>query len=240
MPITFAMQSNRAGSILFSLCAAACISSQFGFTAEPPVVTPGKNGAPPSDAIVLFDGKDLNQWRSENGSQAKWKVGDGYFEVTKTGSILTRQEFGDAQLHIEWAAPEQVAGEGQSRGNSGVYFQGRYEVQVLDSFNNRTYPDGQAGAIYKIAAPLVNASRKPGEWQTYDIIFRAPRKTADGAIKPGYLTVFHNGILIQDHVELKGEATTSAAFQGTAPVGPLMLQDHGSPVRYRNIWIREL
>ena len=208
--------------------------------AEPRVVDPGAPGQPPSDAIVLFNGAGLAEWRSESGQDAKWKVQDGYMEVNKTGSVLTRKEFGDLQLHIEWAAPAVVQGEGQGRGNSGVYFQGRYEVQVLDSYQNKTYPDGQAAAIYKISAPLVNASRKPGEWQIYDIIFRAPKPAEGGTVHPGSLTVFHNGVLVQDHVPLRGEATTAARFSGAVPKGPLMLQDHGNPVRYRNIWVRPL
>lgn len=208
--------------------------------AEPPVVDPGPPGGRPADAIVLFDGKDLSAWKNETGKAAKWTVREGYAEVNGTGSILTKDEFGDLQLHVEWASPVEVQGEGQGRGNSGVYFQGRYEVQVLDSFGNRTYPDGQAGAIYKIAAPLANVSRKPGEWQSYDIVFRAPKPAADGKVEPGSLTVLHNGVLVQDHVPLKGEATTAAKFSGATPQGPLMLQDHGNPVRYRNIWLRRL
>ena len=208
--------------------------------AEPPVIDPGPPGGRPADAIVLFDGKDLSAWKNESGNAAKWKVQEGYAEVNGTGSILTKDEFGDLQLHVEWASPVQIQGEGQGRGNSGVYFQGRYEVQVLDSYGNQTYPDGQAGAIYKIAAPLANVSRKPGEWQTYDIVFRAPKPAVDGKVVPGSLTVLHNGVLVQDHVPLKGEATTAAKFSGATPQGPLMLQDHGNPVRYRNIWLRRL
>jgi hypothetical protein len=207
---------------------------------EPAVIDPGSPGGKPSDAISLFDGSNLSNWRGEGGGEAKWQVRDGYMEVNGTGSLLTREEFGDVQLHLEWATPSLVSGEGQGRGNSGVYFQGRYEVQVLDSYQNRTYPDGQAGAIYQVAAPLVNASRAPGLWQTYDIVFHAPKPRADGKIEPGSLTVFHNGILIQDHVALKGEATTAAKFSGATPKGPLMLQDHGNPVRYRNVWVRKL
>jgi hypothetical protein len=208
---------------------------------EPPVVTPGTGGAPPSDAIVLFDGRDLAAWRGQSG-EARWKVTDGYVEVNGTGNLFTRQEFGDCQLHLEWATPPVVAGNDQGRGNSGVYFQGRYEIQILDSYRNRTYPDGQAGAFYGHRPPLVNASRPPGAWQTYDIIFRAPRRGDDGrTVTPGALTVFHNGVLIQDHVPVKAP-TTAAAFDDVSPTGkgPLMLQDHGNPVRYRNIWLRPL
>ena len=149
---------------------------------EPKVIDPGP---PPSDAIVLFDGKDLSQWQSEKGGEPKWKLENGVMIVNGTGSIMTKEEFGDVQLHVEWATPSEVKGEGQGRGNSGVYLQGRYEIQVLDSYNNKTYFNGQAGAFYLHNAPLVNASRKPGEWQTYDIIFHAPKPAADGKIEPG-------------------------------------------------------
>ena len=205
-------------------------------TVEPPVVDPGP---PPADAIVLFDGKDLAQWRGEKGA-AQWKLEDGAMVVNGTGSLMTRESFGDCQLHLEWAAPARIEGEGQGRGNSGVYLQGRYEIQILDSHNNKTHPDGQAGAFYGHAAPLVNAARKPGEWQTYDIIFHAPRTTAEGTTEPGSFTVLHNGVLIQDHVPIPGDPTTAAPLRGIAAEGPLVLQDHGNPVRFRNIWIRRL
>lgn len=209
-------------------------------TQEPPVIDPGPVGGPPSDAIVLFDGKGLSRWKSEKGGEPKWKVTDGFVEVNGTGSIVTKDEFGDVQLHVEWATPAEVKGEGQGRGNSGVYLQGRYEIQVLDSYHNKTYPNGQAGAFYLHSAPLVNASRKPGEWQSYDIIFHGPKKGADGKVQPGSFTVLHNGVLVQDHVPVQGDATTAAMFQGVVTKGPLVLQDHGNPVRYRNIWIRPL
>lgn len=212
--------------------------------AEPPrVVTPGatfSHGAPPpADAVVLFDGTSLSAWTGPEGKAPSWKVENGYAEV-RAGGITTREEFGDVQLHLEWAAPAQVTGKDQGRGNSGVYFQGRYEIQVLDSYENPTYPDGQAGAFYGNAAPLVNASRRPGEWQTYDIVFHAPKKAADGTVVPGSFTVFHNGVLVQDHVPVKGGATTAAPASGVVPKGPIHLQDHGNPVRYRNIWLRKL
>lgn len=221
------------------------ISANLAFAAdvpsdkEPAVINPGP---PPSDAIVLFNGKDLSQWRNDKNEAAQWKVlPDGAMEVNATGSIVTREEFGDCQLHVEWATPAEVKGDSQGRGNSGVYLQGRYEIQVLDSYNNKTYFNGQAGSFYNHAAPLVNASRKPGEWQTYDIIFHAPKQSADGkSVLPGSFTVLHNGILVQDHISVKGEATTAAKFSGLAPKGPLVLQDHGNPVRYRNIWVRKL
>lgn len=204
---------------------------------EPKVINPGP---PPSDSIVLFDGKDLSQWKNEQGGDAKWKVADGVATVNGTGSIITRQEFGDVQLHVEWASPEKVVGDGQGRGNSGVYLQGRYEIQVLDSYNNKTYFNGQAAAFYGNNAPLVNACRKPGEWQAYDIIFHTPKTSAAGKVESGSFTVLHNGVLVQDHVPVKGDSTTAAKFTGVVPKGPLVLQDHGNPVRYRNIWIRPL
>ncbi len=209
---------------------------------EPPVVSPGsKAGQPPSDAIVLFDGKDFSQWEKVRGGEVGWKLEDGAMVVTRSGNIKTKESFGDVQLHIEWAAPAEVKGQGQGRGNSGVYLQGRYEIQVLDSYQNKTYPNGQAGAFYGNNPPLVNASRKPGEWQTYDIVFIAPKPGEDGkSVIPGSFTVFHNGVLIQNHVTVSGKKTTAAVLSGAAAKGPLVLQDHGNPVRYRNIWIRPL
>jgi hypothetical protein len=207
---------------------------------EPPVVTPGQGTAPPSDAIALFSGADLSNWRSMNGEAAKWDVKDGYALVNGTGSIRTKDEYADVQVHVEWAAPSEVKGEGQGRGNSGVYLQGRYEIQVLDSYQNKTYFNGQAGAFYGNFGPLVNAVRKPGEWQSYDIIFHPPKKAEGGQISPGSFTVLLNGILVQDHVPVKGGATTAAAYQDVAEKGPLVLQDHGNPVRFRNIWIRPI
>jgi len=204
---------------------------------EPKVIDPGP---PPSDAIVLFDGKDLSHWKNEKNGEAKWKLEDGVMVVNGTGSLITKEEFGDVQLHLEWAAPPVAKGNGQERGNSGVYLQGRYEIQVLDSYNNKTYFNGQAGAFYGHNAPLVNASRKPGEWQNYDIIFHTPKMNAENKVEPGSFTVLHNGVLVQDHVPVKGDATTAAKFSGVTPKGPLVLQDHGNPVRYRNVWIRRL
>jgi len=213
----------------------------------PPVVDPGAAGPPvaaPADAIVLFDGKDLIQWEDGKGEPARWKVGGGYMEVAaKTGSIRTKKGFGDCQLHLEWATPGAVAGEGQERGNSGVFLMETYEVQVLDSYNNRTYADGQAAAIYGQYSPLVNACRKPGEWQTYDIVFHRPRFGADGKlVEPARLTVFHNGVLVHDNCELTGPTSHKARppYKAQADKLPLSLQDHGNPVRYRNIWLREL
>jgi len=206
---------------------------------EPRVVTPGTHGAPPSDAIVLFDGTSLSAWKGKDGGTPDWKIEDGAMVVGK-GGITTKQEFGDVQLHVEWATPAEVKGKGQGRGNSGVYLQGRYEIQVLDSYENKTYPDGQAGAFYLHSPPLVNVSRKPGEWQVYDIIFRAPRQAEDGSVVPGSFTVLHNGVLIQHETPIPGKATAAAQFKGVAPKGPIFLQDHNNPVRFRNIWVREL
>jgi len=206
---------------------------------EPAVVTAGVAGAPPSDAIVLFDGKDLSAWKGDKDPAPGWRIADGYAEV-HGGGITTKEEFGAIQLHIEWAAPAEVKGDSQGRGNSGVYFQGRYEIQVLDSWKNPTYFNGQAAAFYLHNAPLVNASRKPGEWQAYDIVFHPPVPGADGKVAEGSFTVLHNGVLVQDHVPVKGDSTTAAKFSGVTPKGPLFLQDHGNPVRYRNIWLRKL
>ncbi len=209
----------------------------------PPVVT-AEPGQPPSDALVLFDGKDLKQWQSLDGSAARWKlVGDAMEVAPKTGDIKTRESFCDVQLHVEWMSPTEVEGlEGQGRGNSGIFFQERYEVQVLDSHQNATYPNGQAASVYKQHIPLVNATRAPGVWQTYDIIFRAPRFAASGTLEsPARVTVIHNGVLVQNHVELQGPTS----WIGHPPYeahacAPLQLQDHGNPVRFRNIWVRKL
>jgi len=212
---------------------------------EPKIIDPGDAKHAPSDAIVLFAGQDLSNWSSvKDHGPAGWDIKDGAMVVKAgAGSIRSKREFDDVQLHIEWATPAEVKGDGQERGNSGVYLQGKYEVQVLDSFNNKTYFYGQAGSIYKQYAPLVNASRKPGEWQLYDIIYHAPIFEDDGKVKnKATVTVLHNGVLIQDHVEIYGETT----HEPVQPVykkhgkGPIMLQDHGNPVRFRNIWVREL
>lgn len=205
---------------------------------EPKVVDPGPVGGPPSDAIVLFDGKDLSAW---NGGE-KWLVADGVATV-KGGGIQTKQSFGDFQLHLEFASPEVVKGSGQGRGNSGVFLSGEYEVQILDSYDNATYFDGQCGSIYKQHPPLVNACRKPGEWQTYDIIYTVPRFTKEGQLeKPGYITVLHNGVLIQDHWELLGSTAWDSPpkWEPHPLKAPISIQNHGNPVKFRNIWIREL
>ena len=214
----------------------------------PPVVTPGPfvSAAPPSDAIVLFDGRSLSEWRMADSASrpAKWKVENGYMEVVPgTGAIGTVKAFGDVQLHIEFATPTPPKGDSQERGNSGVYLMGLYEVQVLDSYQNRTYADGQAGAMYGQYPPLVNASRPPGQWQSYDIFFHGPRFDAAGKVtRPARVTVIHNGVLVQDNVTLTGPT----AHQERPPYKahperlPLTLQDHENPMRFRNIWVREL
>lgn len=208
----------------------------------PPVITPGIATAPPADAIVLFDGSDLQAWQNEQGEAAQWQVRDGMMQVNGTGSIETRQSFGDCQLHIEWASPAEVVGDSQGRGNSGVFLMGRYEIQVLDSFQNRTYADGQAAAMYGQYPPLVNACRGPGEWQAYDIIFRAPRFDGDQLQEAAMVTVLHNGVVVQHAREFIGatqhrKVATYAPHPATAPI---TLQDHGNPIRFRNIWIRPM
>jgi hypothetical protein len=203
----------------------------------PHVVTPGEApGAAPSDAVVLFDGTNLDAW--DGGDQ--WKLKDG-FAISDGGGISTKQGFGSCQLHLEFATPEKVEGSGQGRGNSGAYLMGKYEVQILDSFENDTYVDGQCASIYKTKPPLVNACRKPGEWQTYDIIFDAPVFEGDKVVKPGYFTVLQNGILVQNHTEILGSTNWDRApsYEPHAERMPLSLQFHGNPVRFRNIWVRE-
>jgi hypothetical protein len=210
---------------------------------EPKVVTPGKTDhEPPSDAIVLFDGKDLSKW---NGGD-KWEIKDGY-AVVKGGDITTKDSFGDYQLHVEFATPEVVKGSGQGRGNSGVFLANRYEVQVLDSYDNKTYFDGQCASLYKQSPPMVNACRKPGEWQSYDIIFTAPRfdeaqKDPVKVLRPGYVTVIHNGVVVQNHFELLGNTNYDKppAYEKHPLKQPIRLQNHGDLVKYRNIWLREI
>ena len=203
--------------------------------------TENKSGKAPSDAIRLFDGKDLEKWAHKDGGAAKWKVSDDYFQVAPgTGDIFTRQSFGDIQLHVEFAEPVPAIGEDQDRGNSGVILMGLYEIQVLDSYQSKTYPDGQAAAVYGQYPPLVNASRPPGQWQTYEIIFHAPRFDAGKLSSTARVTVLHNGVLVQDNVEIHGPTATDEPYHAHAEKLPLQLQDHHHPVRYRNIWVREL
>lgn len=217
---------------------------------HPPVVTPAATpGGAPSDAIVLFDGKDLSQWttqrnpRPNSSPPTEWKVENGYFEVVENaGDLATKQTFGDIQLHVEWASPVPVKGNSQGRGNSGILLMGRYEVQVLDSYNNPTYADGQAGAIYGQWPPLANATRKPGEWQSYDIVFEAPKFEGEKLVKPAYITVFLNGVLLHNRKESMGPMVYRqvAHYTPHPAEAPLMLQNHHNPVRYRNIWVRRL
>jgi len=211
---------------------------------RPPMVTPGEApGQPPSDAVVLFGGEDLGAWASADGGPAEWKVENGYVEVVAgKGAVHTRDTFGDCQLHLEFSTPP-PKGEGQGRGNSGLFFMDLYEVQVLDSFDNDTYPDGQAGAVYGQQPPLVNASRQAGEWQTYDVVFRRPRFDAGGQLlSPARVTVFHNGVLVQDGTEPTGPTTWRGrpGYTAHADALPISLQDHGNPMRFRNIWLRRL
>lgn len=220
----------------------------------PRIVTPGaRDAAPPSDAIVLFDGRNLEQWVSaQDNSPAKWLVAGGVLTVNKAaGNIETRREFRDYQLHIEWRIPKNITGSGQARGNSGVFLASTgpgdagYELQVLDSYNNQTYVNGQAGSIYKQSAPLVNPNREPGEWQTYDVVWTAPRFNADGSLKsPAYVTVLMNGVLVQNHFQLKGQTLyIGKPFYKQYDRAPIKLQahgDHSQPISFRNIWVREL
>ena len=219
----------------------------------PPVINPGTAGSPPSDAIVLFDGRNLDEWVATNDhSPARWKVSDGVMTVDKAlGNIETKRKFRDYQLHLEWRIPKGITGAGQFRGNSGLFLaspgpgDAGYEVQILDSWNNQTYVNGQAASIYKQAPPLVNAMRKPGEWQTYDVVWSAPSFNGDGSLKmPAYVTVLHNGVLVQNHFPLRGET----AYIGQPAYRPydraaIKLQAHGdpsAPISFRNIWVREL
>jgi hypothetical protein len=205
---------------------------------KPPIVTPGdRRGRPPSDAIILFDGKDLSAWNNAES----WKVEDGVAIVGRS-MIESKQSFGDCQLHIEWSAPVPAEGEGQGRGNSGVFF-GPYELQVLDSYENETYSDGQAGAIYKQTPPMVNAMRPPGEWNVYDVIWTAPRFNDDGTLaSPAFITAFHNGVVILNHFQVLGDTPFNAPPRyNKHPVEqPIRLQDHNNPVKFRNIWVREI
>ena len=233
-----------AHSLAISLCS---LAAAYGFVlfqeyqsgipwSEPKAVDPGSSDIPPSDAVILFDGNDLSQW-----VDSQWIVKDGY-AIANGADMKTEQSFGDCQLHLEWAAPEVTDPNDAWRGNSGVFLMGAYEVQILDSYRNEVPFDCQAGAIYKQRPPLVNACRKPGEWQTYDIIFIAPRFDASGDLeKPGYITVLHNGVLILNHFELQGQSAHVAApvYKPHADKLPLTLQYHHHPVKFRNIWIRE-
>ena len=218
----------------------------------PPVITPGAESTQeqaekaPSAAIVLFDGTDLSGWTTERGGPARWIVRDGYMEAVKrSGGVKTKQSFGSCQLHLEFRTPSTITGKSQGRGNSGVFLMSTYEVQILDSYNNPTYPDGQCSALYGRNVPLVNACRQPGQWQSYDIIFHRPRFKGNKVVRKATFTVIHNGVLVHDHVELQGgtgwiDENTISNYSPHEDKLPLMLQDHNNPVRFRNIWIREL
>ncbi len=222
-----------------------------GTRPQPTIITPptastqDAPGRAPSDAIVLFDGTDLSRWKSANrggDAPAPWKIENGAM-IAGGGNIVTRDEFGDCQLHVEFCAPNPPRGQDQGRGNSGVFLMGRYEIQVLDNYDNVTYADGQAGSVYGQYPPLVNASRKPGEWQTYDILWTAPRFGQDGKVTtPAFVTILHNGVIVQNHSELFGATghRNAPGYAAHGPTGPIALQDHGDPVRYRNLWIRPL
>ncbi len=245
-------------AVLFAACSLVCLASVAAQSPKrwlihdmqrprPAVVTPGKQALPvppPSGAVVVFDGADLSKWRDAEGGPAKWRIRDGYMEsVPNSGYIFSANKFGDVQLHIEWATPVPASGRGQGRGNSGVFLMGLYEVQVLDSYENDTYADGQAAAIYGQYPPLVNACLPPGEWQSYDILFHRPHFHEDGTVaRPARITVHHNGILVQDNVELWGPTTwlQNRPYERHPDKLPISLQNHGNPVRYRNIWLREL
>lgn len=219
-----------------------------GSRPAPNLVTPGHKfseyAKAPEDALILFDGKNLSNWRDESGKKANWAISGDFMEVTRSGSIETKQHFQDFQLHLEFASPEKVLGNSQGRGNSGVIIFGKFEIQILDSYDNPTYPDGQTGALYGQLPPLVNASRQPGKWQTYDIIFEAPRVNSKGElVKKANVTLLHNGILLHHRQEFIGTVQHRGVGTYQPPIptkGPIKLQDHGNPVRFRNIWIRPL
>jgi len=205
---------------------------------EPKVIDPGSANVPPSDAVVLFDGADMHKWV---GGDA-WEVKDGY-TVSRKAAVKTKDSFGDCQMHIEFAEPAEAKGTGQGRGNSGIFMMDRYEIQVLDSYDNRTYFDGQCGAIYKQTPPMVNACRKAGEWQAYDILWEAPRFNADGTVdRPAYATVLQNGVVVQNHTEVLGETSyyQPPKYNKHPARAPIQLQFHGNLVRFRNIWVREV
>ncbi len=260
------MKVSRSAGLVYLIFAAATLSAQQSdqpkpedteiWSPEPKIVTPGKtDSAPPSDATVLFDGKNLDEWVSaQDHTPARWVVADGILTVSKvpgSGNIETKRKFKNYQLHIEWRIPENITGSGQARGNSGVFLASTgpgdagYELQVLDSYNNKTYVNGQAGSIYKQSPPLVNPNRKPGEWQTYDVIWTAPIFSDDGSLKtPAFVTVLFNGVLVQDHFQLKGETLyRGQPFYKKFDGAPIKLQAHGDksePISFRNIWVREL
>lgn len=247
------MQLQRSISICAVLLTHICLFAQKDpktteiWTPEPKVITPGKtNSDAPSDAVVLFNGTSGSGWKHKNGDDAKWTVAENAFTVKPgTGDIQSKQKFGDCQLHIEWRIASNVTGDGQNRGNSGIFLMGRYEVQVLDNYNNinKTYVNGQAGSMYKQSPPLVNVCKAPGEWQTYDIIFTAPRFSEKGnVIEPARITVIQNGVIVQNNTTLWGNTVYigSPFYEKHETKEPLILQDHGNATSFRNIWVREL
>jgi hypothetical protein len=242
---------NRIGILLLSCIAVNTVSAQKDpattevWTPVPKVITPGKSaGEAPSDAIILFNGSSAAAWQHSNGDEAKWIVADNALTVKPgSGAIQTKQKFGDCQLHIEWRTPAEVKGDGQGRGNSGIFFMERYELQVLDSYNNKTYSNGQAASIYKQHIPLVNVCKPPGEWQSYDVVFTAPRFSDLGmVIEPARITVIQNGVLVQNNVTIWGgtQYIGSPTYEKHAAKESIVLQDHGNLTSFRNIWIREL
>ncbi len=227
-------------ALLFALSGSCLLAEEYlsGIEwARPQVIDPGPPGGPPSDAVVLFDGKDMSHWNNAE----KWEVQDGYV-VSGEGQISSKEEFGDCQVHIEFASNTEISGSGQGRSNSGVFLMGIYEVQVLDSYDNETYYDGQCAAIYKQHPPLVNACRKPGEWQSYDIIWTAPRFKDGQLVSPAFVTVLQNGVVVQNHFQLEGDTPYHRApeYRPHPEKGPIALQYHGNSVRFRNIWVRDL
>ncbi|HUU26812.1 MAG TPA: DUF1080 domain-containing protein [archaeon] len=227
-----------ASGTVFCLLSLILIIPCFGQSGQQPKVVSALERQAPSDAVVLFNGADLSEWTYADGSPAGWLISDGTATV-KDGSIVTKREFGDMQIHLEFATPSPAKGEGQDRGNSGVYIHRNYELQILDSYGNETYPDGSCGAIYKLYPPLVNVSRPPGIWQVYDIIFHAPRIDSGGKVsKKATITVILNGVLVQDQVEIMPTGARSGSPETAR--GPILLQDHHYPVKFRNIWVREL
>ena len=211
---------------------------------RPPVVMPADEpGGPPSDAIILFDGKSTPGLISTKGGEVGWKIENGYMEVVKkSGGIRTKEDFGNCQLHVEWATPAEVKGSGQGRGNSGIFFMGRYEVQILDSYKNETYADGQAAAIYGQHPPMFNACREPGEWQSYDIVFLRPLFDGDKLVRKARITVLHNGVAVHNNLEIEGSTfhKKKAAYSPHPDELPITIQNHGNPVRFRNVWVRRL
>ena len=246
------MSSKLLSSLLFSFLVTSSLISQEitdpklteVWEPEPKIISVGTtNSEAPSDAIILFDGSNGDQWSHEDKSEIKWRIADNVLTIEPgTGAIQTKESFGDCQLHIEWSSPSEPNRKGQDKGNSGIFFQNKYEIQILNSYENRTYSNGQAGAIYKQSPPLVNAMRAPTEWNTYDIIFHAPVFNAEGEkTKSATITAFHNGVLIQDNFEIQGTTEYIGPPKNIAHAdGPIILQDHSNPVSYRNIWLRKL